>query len=485
MDSIYISPAEEKALLREWFETVQFDEYSEGIPPLDPERDDEESRAKLDAEAITDWFETPASPLPESRMDGIQYAHQNGEAWEYVDVGVDTDIAKSLMDLEIQYQAPKLTPVVEISNRKADDLAKRTKPENGGFTVDPRTGKDLKEGYSVAIYPERSVQVRSLNRTRIREYVTENRDLFSEGGHMLSAWHDPEDNSVWMDVSKVETDKRAAIELAKEYELPNVFDLGSGNAVNTEGSGNSSYPFVFTRANPYHDGKSGKFASKNGGFKAVSREQGIAHVESSIRESVAPGLQRIYERKHGPEWANKKAVETVGNGTVHVNGKHRVIFKAKVSESDQSTVLNTLGNLQRKNPNGHDMDVVIDTPDTFRKDMLGLTGVGSGRMRINSKVFTTNNTTGLMPSAKSNPAEYIIAHEYGHTLQPAHGTANSSNPATGDSSLFKENKAKLSRYGGASSTEGYAEAFADWHVSGGQSDNSATQAYGKYFGWGH
>ena len=32
---------EEQALLQEWFETVHFDEESEGIPELDPERDDE------------------------------------------------------------------------------------------------------------------------------------------------------------------------------------------------------------------------------------------------------------------------------------------------------------------------------------------------------------------------------------------------------------------------------------------------------------
>ena len=36
---------EEDALLQEWFETVHFDEESEGIPDLDPEADDE-SRSK-------------------------------------------------------------------------------------------------------------------------------------------------------------------------------------------------------------------------------------------------------------------------------------------------------------------------------------------------------------------------------------------------------------------------------------------------------
>ncbi len=33
--------SEEEALLQEWFDTVHFDEESEGIPELDNERDDE------------------------------------------------------------------------------------------------------------------------------------------------------------------------------------------------------------------------------------------------------------------------------------------------------------------------------------------------------------------------------------------------------------------------------------------------------------
>jgi hypothetical protein len=37
---------EEQALLQEWFDTVRFDEESEGIPELDPERDDEEPQSR-------------------------------------------------------------------------------------------------------------------------------------------------------------------------------------------------------------------------------------------------------------------------------------------------------------------------------------------------------------------------------------------------------------------------------------------------------
>lgn len=37
-----ISPKQEKLLLREWVETTQFDRVPAGIPPLQPEDDDED-----------------------------------------------------------------------------------------------------------------------------------------------------------------------------------------------------------------------------------------------------------------------------------------------------------------------------------------------------------------------------------------------------------------------------------------------------------
>jgi hypothetical protein len=45
IESKEITDAEEKRLLKEWFETVRFDnEYEGGLPPLEIEEDDEESR---------------------------------------------------------------------------------------------------------------------------------------------------------------------------------------------------------------------------------------------------------------------------------------------------------------------------------------------------------------------------------------------------------------------------------------------------------
>lgn len=42
-----ISDKEEKELLQEWFDTVQFDKPSKGIPPLEDEVDDEERSRRM------------------------------------------------------------------------------------------------------------------------------------------------------------------------------------------------------------------------------------------------------------------------------------------------------------------------------------------------------------------------------------------------------------------------------------------------------
>jgi hypothetical protein len=49
-----ISPAAEKKLLAQWFEMVDFDENSEGIPALEPEDDDEPSTLDESRDMLSD-----------------------------------------------------------------------------------------------------------------------------------------------------------------------------------------------------------------------------------------------------------------------------------------------------------------------------------------------------------------------------------------------------------------------------------------------
>lgn len=258
IDAVVISRDEEKQLLEEWFDTVHFDHPSEGIPELKPERDDEESRSIEDAYAISQWLEHGGRPpiVEQSTLDTLDVA------------------IRTFYNGEIKFYAEQIKPV-QFSNRKVTDLASRLHKPDSGFTVNPHNGKDVKEGYSLAIHSDRSSEVdaRSISIETLKDYVNDNQDLFMLSDSVLNAWHDPDTETVWLDVSTVVSDKREAIEIAKENNLDLILDLGSGNPINTSGTGRSSYPFVFTRANPHHD-KLGKFASASGHGKplVVSRE---------------------------------------------------------------------------------------------------------------------------------------------------------------------------------------------------------------------
>lgn len=101
-----ITPEEERAILKDWFETVQFDEESDGIPALDPEPDDEE-RSSVDAAAIVRWFKHGATGrVPGSTLD-FRYAHSNPGAWSKVDasqLGMSVVAAKEIISREADFQ---------------------------------------------------------------------------------------------------------------------------------------------------------------------------------------------------------------------------------------------------------------------------------------------------------------------------------------------------------------------------------------------
>lgn len=273
IEAVVISAAEEKALLDEWFETVQFDFPSTGIPELKPERDDEESRSVEDTYALQQW-------------------HSNGGKPPIVDETILSALdpaTRAFYDSELEFYNGQVksgpAPAIQFSKRKALDLVSRLKEPDSGFTVDPRTGKDLKSGYIVAMYEDRSNSTEEISPHWINEFAKANRDLLADTDNVVVAWREPDTDVVWFDVSKVVVDKRSAIDLAVQNGQEAILDLGTGNTINTSGSGRSSYPFVFTRANPHHD-KLGKFASKNGG--------GLAGAPHDITNDVAAKMMNGY-----------------------------------------------------------------------------------------------------------------------------------------------------------------------------------------------
>jgi hypothetical protein len=81
-----------------------------------------------------------------------------------------------------------------------------------------------------------------------------------------------------------------------------------------------------------------------------------------------------------------------------------------------------------------------------------------------------------MPSSKSaGVLEYTVAHEWGHTQ------AAVDDPKIDE--IFNAKDPKMSSYGRTGSQEAYAEAFAEFSLTGGNTPNKTVQKYAATFGW--
>jgi hypothetical protein len=99
-----------------------------------------------------------------------------------------------------------------------------------------------------------------------------------------------------------------------------------------------------------------------------------------------------------------------------------------------------------------------------------------------------------MPASQQDYGAYVVAHEYGHSWhfsQAYEGGRPATTKAASDlrlrtQALYSrpEVRSSLSRYGQTMSEEGVAEAFAEWTLTGGQTDNVAAQAYARMLKWG-
>jgi hypothetical protein len=85
---------------------------------------------------------------------------------------------------------------------------------------------------------------------------------------------------------------------------------------------------------------------------------------------------------------------------------------------------------------------------------------------------------GFMPEKLSTKSvRYVITHEYGHALMFQHGHGGKARR------LYGEKVSGMSFYGESDYLEAYAEAFAEWALSGGKTTNVAARRYAEEFGW--
>ncbi|RDI25421.1 hypothetical protein DFR72_108113 [Lentzea flaviverrucosa] len=103
---------------------------------------------------------------------------------------------------------------------------------DGGFSVDPRDGSDVRCGYAVAVHPEHEcVYERRVTSSDIHEYVSAVKGALSLPGRVLGGWCDPMTGRVYLDVSVVTADLSEAITLAAETGQLAIFDFAAMTSI--------------------------------------------------------------------------------------------------------------------------------------------------------------------------------------------------------------------------------------------------------------
>lgn len=136
------------------------------------------------------------------------------------------------------------------ANASISDVAKRAQElkdvhaqvdahdENGGSTFSSK-GKNLNgtNKYSVGYYPDRTEHIDNLTSERLEEFKNNNADLLSKEDHAVGTWKDPDTGKAVLDVTKLYTDRDAAIAAGKDANQKSIYHLGGEGEIETGGTG--------------------------------------------------------------------------------------------------------------------------------------------------------------------------------------------------------------------------------------------------------
>jgi hypothetical protein len=97
---------------------------------------------------------------------------------------------------------------------------------DGGFSVDPSDGSDVRTGYAVAVHPEHEhVFDGRVTSNDLHEYIARTKDALTLPDRVLGGWRDPGTGRVYLDVSIVIGDFSEAMTLARKSAQVAIFDF--------------------------------------------------------------------------------------------------------------------------------------------------------------------------------------------------------------------------------------------------------------------
>jgi hypothetical protein len=99
---------------------------------------------------------------------------------------------------------------------------------DGGFSVDPSNGSDVRTGYAVAVHPEHEhIFDGPVTSNDLHEYIARAKDALMLPGRILGGWHEPGTGRVYLDISVVTADLSEAMTLARATAQKAIFDFSA------------------------------------------------------------------------------------------------------------------------------------------------------------------------------------------------------------------------------------------------------------------
>jgi hypothetical protein len=214
------------------------------------------------------------------------------------------------------------------------------------------------------------------------------------------------------------------------------------------------------------------------GWSRQSRESVVARFEKQALEEQDQTPEKA--REFGERKADLNDYYDGPNGSV-------VSFEKShnIPEASRDRLLKQVDEMQQVAP-VPGMEVTVGT-NAYRyygedpRSVGGFAMLGEPKVFLAPRSVTTgfkNDPDWLMPSIKGNTKAYPLAHEWGHTIDGrSRGNAY-------DDWMAVSKLSGMSAYGRSDSRESFAEAFVDWHLTGGKTTSEAVGYYRDKYNWG-